>query len=71
MRSVYLDEFGLNSRWMNALVMKEGLDFLRYPHVVPKVLTRDVCWGNDAIPRQLPNVELVYGDNALNLSMIV
>ena len=34
-----------------------------------EVLTRDVCWGNDAIPRQLPDVELVYGDNALNLQI--
>ena len=52
---------------MNALVMEEVLDGLGDPHVLVQVLTADVGGGDDTVPRQLPHVELMDGQDSLHL----
>ena len=47
--------------------MEEQLHFLRYPHVVPEVLTADVRRRDDTVTRQLPYVKLVDPHHALHL----
>ena len=47
--ATYLNELRLYGGRMDALIVEEGFDSFCYDHVVPEVLTADMCRRNDSI----------------------
>ena len=47
--TTYLNELGLYGGRMDAFVVEEGFNSLCYDHVVPEVLTADMCRRNNTI----------------------
>ena len=47
--TIYLNKLGLYGRWMDAFIVEEGFNSFCYDHVVPEVLTADMCRRDDSI----------------------
>ena len=52
---------------MNALIVEELFDLLGNLHVLGQIAAAYVRWGDDSVAGQLPHVELVDGQNAVNV----
>lgn len=65
-----LIELGLDGRRVDALIVEELLDALGDAAVVGQVAETDVCRRNDPAAGQLPDVELVHSEHAVNLERI-
>ncbi len=63
-----VDELGLDGGGVNALVVKELLDVLGHLHVLAQVEAADVRRGDDPVGRQLPDVEVVDCQNAIDVA---
>ena len=54
-------------KWHKTVIFQILYNARTHLHVLREVEAPDVCRRDDPLPRQLPNVELVHGQDAVNI----